>query len=112
MLASTAHIPGIHATSFTVPGGNGLGDLEVLATDPLAWVQSEISRRRDPVATESVGFVDSPLTTDPNSVMGRDLTQPIKDKLAEIGKGLVVSGALLLLGVLLVVLGAYQFTKE
>lgn len=116
-MQDTSHIPGIHATSFTVLGGNGFGDLEVLATDPLGWVQGEIAKRNNTPATESVGVQttnapESSGASTPSTSNSMDLTGSFKEWLSSSLKGVVVAGSLLLLGVLLVVLGAYQITKD
>lgn len=104
MISDTAHMPGIHAGSFLIPGANGLPDLEVLTTDPAGWVSMQIAARQSPTAT----------TADPQ---GNATATPADDGGDMFGlkaalKGFAVAGGMILLAVLLVVLGAWQFTKE
>lgn len=102
---------------FTIPGGNGFGDISVLATDPLGFVQDEMNKRAEPFDTSTEIVVpDSPHST---SFMGTDLSAPLKDwwggemqKLSDNAKGLVVAVLLALLGIVVIAFGLYNLTKD
>lgn len=103
---NTRHMPGIDLGSFFIPGGNGFPDLEVLPTDPAHWVTMQIAARE---ATQVVTPEAPRDLIDTGALLGKITgATSLKDTL----QGLVIAGGMVLLAILLIVLGAYQFTKD
>lgn len=112
-------MPGVHAGTFLIPGGNGLPDLEVLTSDPAGWVSMQIAARAPTAAaTDSTqtgsgidpqGNINPNGTTSPATSFTEWLSGAgLKDTL----QGFVVAGGMILLAILLIILGAYNFTKD
>lgn len=104
--------PANYSQYFTVPAGNGFPSIRLRALDPIGFVQDEIAKR-DPA--QAPAATDATTATATNVSMTTDLTAPFKKWLGDtVGaniKGLIVAAAILLLAVLLIVLGAWQFTN-
>lgn len=117
-MIDTSHIPGIHAGSFMIPGGNGLPDLEVLTTDPAGWVTMQIAARKP--AVDSVNDPKKSGVDPQGNILPGGATTPgtsLTEWLAGTGlkdtlQGLVVAGGMILLAVLLIILGAYMLSKD
>jgi hypothetical protein len=110
----SSHIPGVHAGSFLIPGGNGLPDLEVLTTDPASWVTMQIAARTAPAPTPPQSGADpqgnilpggtSPGTSLPEWLSGTGL----KDTL----QGLLVAGGMIILAIVLIGLGGWKLIED
>lgn len=108
------HIPGLDLSGFFIPGNNGLPDLFVHANDPADWVQMQIAART-PVEQPSVAAETTAAAADvsaPNWVKAIDSVLTQRLDLSSIVKGFALSIGGILLAVLLIVLGAYQLTKD
>ena len=104
-----------------IAAGNGLPEIEVLPTDSVAWVQEQLALRSNAAPASGDIHTPSDATSAPAAQTASyastpDLTQKVADKV--VGaitsplKAVVILAMMLLLGVALVALGAYQFTKD
>ena len=116
-MIDSSHVPGVHAGSFFIPGGNGLPDLEVLTTDPAGWVGMQIAARTapaqapappqsgvDPQGNINASGVASPGTSFMDWASGVGL----KDSL----HGLVVAGGMIILAIVLIGLGGWKLIED
>jgi hypothetical protein len=101
-------------TSFDLPGGNGLPTLEITAFEPLSFIQEEAAKRDSTLIEkgkerlkEAGGKLDGL-----GNVLTEGVTASVLDGVKESVKGVAILAVLLILGAALVVLGAYQFTKD
>ena len=113
-MIDTSHIPGVFAGGFIIPGANGLPDLYVNATDPANWVSMQVAARQPAARQPAQGKADPqgnilPDGTTPGTSMTEWLSgTAFKDTV----HGFAVAFGGVILGVLLIILGAYQLTKD
>lgn len=98
-----------------IAGGNGLPEIEILPTDTLEYIGSQVMARQASGDIHEIS--ESKATTAPAAQVssfanGIPLVGGMVDSLKQSAQGLVILAVLLLFGAALVVLGAYQFTKE
>lgn len=91
-------------TDLMLAGGNGLPDLHVSALDPLMHLQDQFAAR-----SGDTGTTEASATSDTgSSVLGIPTIEEIKAGFA----GFVKVTVVVVIGILLVALGAWQLTKE
>lgn len=119
---------GFFASTYILPAGNGLPDLEVTGFDPLGWVNQQAGARNpDPPAKDSTlleqmearakGRINEAVGPVTDAVGGAvdAIAHPFDTATKAVGeyaKNIAIVAVLLLLGAALVILGVYQFTKD
>jgi hypothetical protein len=89
-------------------GGNGLPDLHVSALDPLLHLQDQFAAR----SGEATGATEASATDAGGSSIASHIGIPSIEEIKEGFKGFVRVTAVVVIGILLVALGAWQLTKE
>jgi hypothetical protein len=108
------HIPGLDLSGFFIPGNNGLPDLYVHANDPADWVTMQIAAR-SPVEKPSVAAEAAAAAAETQAPDWLKRVDDIVTKrldISSLAKGFALSIGGILLAVALIVLGAYQLTKD
>lgn len=112
----TRHIPGLDLGGFLIPGNNGLPDLYVNANDPAAWATMQIEARK-PLGQPSVAAeatAAAAATEMPSWLKAIEdvLIKRLGVSFGDYLHGIAVAGLLSVLAIALIILGAYQFTKD
>ena len=117
MLSNLSHLD---LSGFFVPGGNGLPDLYIHANDPADWVTMQIAARKPSDATSTtVKDVATTATVGASASAMPDWLKRLSDSLLSkfpnpqnYFKGAAIAAVLAFLAVALIVLGAYQLTRD
>lgn len=94
---------------FMLAGGNGLPDLHVSALDPLLHLQDQFAARTAVVDNISEAGATA---TDTGASVASHLGFPSIAEIKQGFQGFVKVTAVVVIGILLVALGAWQLTKE
>lgn len=106
------HVPGILAGGFLVPGGNGLPDLYLNATDPADWVTMQIAARQPAAApvVNAAAAAGQPVSQFTSGILPDWLTSPqwLENKMS----GLAVKIGGMAIGLLIVGFALYYLSKD
>lgn len=91
-----------------IAGGNGLPDLHVSALDPLVHLQDQFNARQ----SDATGAQEASAVTSGGTSVASHLGFPTVEEIKEGFKGFVKVTAVVVIGILLVALGAWQLTKD
>lgn len=100
-------------SEFVIPAGNSLPDLHISALDPLGYLNDQHDAR-DSNSSGTVATLASAVSTDTGAAVstGSHFGFPSVQEWKDAFKGFAKTTAVIVVGIILIALGAYQLTKD